>query len=218
MFVKDPAMTDDIQLTKATANKGKVLLVGAGPGDPEFLTRKAMRVIQTADVVVFDRLVSPEIIELVPQATRCIDVGKAPGNHKLPQEDINTLLVELAGFGLTVARLKGGEPMIFGRGSEEASALHKAGVSFEYIPGINIAKIASQLIRHGLASSLPVMAVSAATTPRQRHVFSDLSRISTSAQGFEADAPVLFVIGHVVSLGAEAALGAAATEKVMAYA
>lgn len=275
MFVKDPAMTDDIQLTKATANKGKVLLVGAGPGDPEFLTRKAMRVIQTADVVVFDRLVSPEIIELVPQATRCIDVGKAPGNHKLPQEDINTLLVELAGFGLTVARLKGGEPMIFGRGSEEASALHKAGVSFEYIPGItsaqgaaaatgvplthrgcafgvryvtghragnaaldldwaslanedttlviymgamNIAKIASQLIRHGMASSLPVMAVSAATTPRQRHVFSDLSRISTSTQGFEADAPVLFVIGHVVSLGAEAALGAAATEKVMAYA
>lgn len=121
-------------------SQGRVLLVGAGPGDPELLTVKALRAIQTADVVVFDRLVSPEIMALIPGTTRRIDVGKSPKCHKLPQDDINALLVALASDGLMVARLKGGDPLIFGRGSEEAAVLRKAGIDCDYIPGITSAQ------------------------------------------------------------------------------
>ncbi|PIV78200.1 MAG: uroporphyrinogen-III C-methyltransferase [Rhodobacteraceae bacterium CG17_big_fil_post_rev_8_21_14_2_50_63_15] len=236
---------------------GMVHLIGAGPGDPDLLTIKALRLIQSADVVVFDRLVSPEIMALIPAHTRKIDVGKLPKCHRVPQEAINALLIDLALDGLRIARLKGGDPLIFGRGSEEAADLRAAGIAVDYVPGItaaqgmaastgvplthrglatgvryvtghrakdakldldwaslaceattlvvymgvqNIAEIAFHLMRHGLPASLPVMAVSAATTPRETRLVSNLGSIVTDVASVQPDAPVLFVIGHVVSL------------------
>lgn len=237
--------------------QGKVFLIGAGPGDPELLTLRAHKLMQSADVVVFDRLVSDEIMALVPAGTRRIDVGKLPGCHRVTQDRLNRMLVDLAGDGLTVVRLKGGDPLIFGRGSEEAEVLRAAGISVTYVPGItaaqgaasstgvplthrglatgvryvtghratdarldldwpslasvdttlvvymgaaNIAEIAFQLMRHGMPASLPVMAVAAATTPREQRIVSTLGGIAADVATAAPEAPVLFVIGRVVSL------------------
>lgn len=245
------AMKDHSHLT------GHVYLIGAGPGDPEFLTLKALRLIQTADVIVHDRLVSPEIMALVPSRTRLIDVGKMPKCHKVPQEAINALLVDLALDGLAVARLKGGDPMIFGRGSEEAEACRNAGVSVSYVPGItsaqgaaastgvplthrglatgvryvtghrakdaeldldwaslanvettlvvymgasNIAEIALRLMHEGMPADLPVLSISAATTPRETRLLSSLEQIGHDVTKAGLDAPVLFIIGRVAGL------------------
>lgn len=244
-------------LSHGSRGSGLVQLVGAGPGDPELLTLKALRAIENADVIVYDRLVSEEILALAPAATARVDVGKAPRNHPVPQDEINDRLVALARQGLRVVRLKGGDPFLFGRGGEEAIALACAGIPVEVVPGItsaqgaaaalkmplthrtlacgvrlitghrradgildydwsgladpqttlvaymalaNIAEIADKLIAHGRSTRTPVLVISRATRSDERRLMATLDSIALEAARSGIEAPVLFVIGEVVSI------------------
>lgn len=119
--------------------KGKVFLVGAGPGDPGLITLKGVECLRRADVIVYDRLVAPALLDYAPASAEKIYVGKASSDHTLPQSEINALLIEQARAGKIVVRLKGGDPFVFGRGGEEALALADAGIAFEIVPGISSA-------------------------------------------------------------------------------
>ncbi len=118
---------------------GKVYLTGAGPGDIELLTLKALKVIKRADIIVYDRLANPEILKEAKDGCEFVYVGKADSHHSLPQDEINELLYQLAQKHEVVVRLKGGDPLVFGRGGEEALYLKERGVKFEFIPGITSA-------------------------------------------------------------------------------
>ncbi|AVZ80193.1 uroporphyrinogen-III C-methyltransferase [Zoogloeaceae bacteirum Par-f-2] len=118
---------------------GHVYLVGAGPGDPELLTLRGARLVAGAEVVIYDNLVSPLIVDLAPAAAERIYVGKKAADHTLPQEEINALLIRHARAGRRVVRLKGGDPFIFGRGGEEMEALMTAGLTVEVVPGVTAA-------------------------------------------------------------------------------
>ena len=121
------------------SDKGKVYLVGAGPGDPELMTRKAERLLREADIILYDALVGEGIKGLFPPGVKLVDVGKRADNHTYPQDEINRMLVDAALQYNRVVRLKGGDPYVFGRGGEEAEALWKAGIEVEVVPGITSA-------------------------------------------------------------------------------
>ena len=118
---------------------GKVYLVGAGPGDPELITVKGLRCLRAADVVLYDRLISTDLLDEAPSGAELVYVGKGPGCHTMSQTEINTSMIAYARSGRTVVRLKGGDPYVFGRGGEEALALAQAGIPFEVVPGVSAA-------------------------------------------------------------------------------
>ena len=140
---------------------GSVALVGAGPGDPGLMTVRGLELLRRADVVVYDRLVDPRLLDEAPTAAR-IFAGKATGDHPLPQEQINALLIHHARCGCRVVRLKGGDPFVFGRGGEEADALARAGIPLEIVPGVSAAVAVPAyagipLTYRGIASSFAVV-------------------------------------------------------------
>jgi len=130
---------NDVFADNRQASRGKVYLVGAGPGDPELLTLKAVRCLRQADVVMYDRLINTAILEEAHPNAEFIFVGKGPGCHTMKQKQINALLITHAQLGRTVVRLKGGDPFVFGRGGEEALALQAVDIPFEIVPGISSA-------------------------------------------------------------------------------
>lgn len=123
--------------THTDSRPGKVYLIGAGPGDPELITVKGLRYLRKADVVLYDRLVSPLLLDETRPEAELVFVGKGPGCHAMPQQEINQCLVEYARQRQVVVRLKGGDPFIFGRGGEEAQALVEANIPFEIVPGVS---------------------------------------------------------------------------------
>jgi len=138
---QDPTERDfDALLTGDTQAKGRVTLVGAGPGDPELLTLKAVRALQTATIILYDDLIGPEVLELARREARRIAVGKKGHGVSCSQADINTQMVELARTGESVVRLKGGDPLIFGRATEEIAACRAAGIDITVVPGISAAQ------------------------------------------------------------------------------
>ncbi|WP_309493127.1 uroporphyrinogen-III C-methyltransferase [Candidatus Hecatella orcuttiae] len=163
--------------------KGKVFLVGAGPGDPELLTLKALKILKKADVVVYDRLIARASLKLAPRKAKKIYVGKAHGSHTIPQEAIHKILVEEASEGKTVVRLKGGDPFLFGRGGEEAQELRRAKIPFEVVPGVTSALAVPAyagipLTHRNYASSVAI--VTGHEDPRKRESWVKWDKIAAS--------------------------------------
>lgn len=165
-----------------SAAGGMVYLVGAGPGDPELITVRGLRCLQRADVVVYDRLVDPRLLDEAPRRARRVYAGKQPGRQALRQEEIHALLVRQARAGRVVVRLKGGDPFIFGRGGEEALACAAAGVPCEVVPGLSSATAVPAvagipLTHRGLAGSFAV--VTGQCAGDDRHDWAALARVDT---------------------------------------
>ena len=170
---------------------GKVYLTGAGPGDIELLTLKALKAIQNADVIVYDRLANPEILKEAKNGCEFIYVGKEDGKHTLPQDEINELLYKLATKYENVVRLKGGDPLVFGRGGEEALYLKEKGIKFEFIPGITSAIAVPEYA--GIPVTHRGLTVSFRVVTGHESPYKERSQIPW--QNFKTDDTIIFLMG-----------------------
>ena len=198
-----------------------VSLVGAGPGDPELLTVKAMKRLQRAEVVLTDDLVDARVLACLPASARVLRVGKRGGCVSTEQRFIHELMIREARAGARVVRLKGGDPFVFGRGGEEVDALREAGIEVEVINGLSaglaapasvgvpvtdrrctpgVAFVTGHNGEHGLSPGTPAVIVSAAHTPRQRECFTTLAELPVAIEREGLPSPALLVIGEVVAL------------------
>jgi uroporphyrin-III C-methyltransferase len=172
--------------------KGKVYLVGAGPGDPELLTLKALRLLQAAEAVLHDDLIAPEILDLIPSTAQIYNVGKRCGKKKIQQSEINSLMVALATSGLRVVRLKGGDPLIFGRAGEEIECLRINKIPFEIVPGVTSAlgaAAAAQIpLTHRRASSALVLITAHRASEYRSSEHRSSERRASENDAFEQDA------------------------------
>ncbi len=196
---------------------GVVWLVGAGPGDPELLTLKALRLLESADVVVHDRLTPKPILDLVGPSARLIDVGKRKSHHTLPQEDINQLLIALAREGLTVVRLKGGDPFLFGRGGEELAELRAAGIVAHVVPGVTAALAAAAdagaaLTHRGLAQAVTFVTGHAAKGGEPDLDWASLARPNQTVVVYMGVSTAATIAGRLVAAGRAASTPAMIVE------
>lgn len=199
-------------------NKGRVYLVGAGPYDVGLLTVKAKSVIETAEVVVFDRLVSAEILGLIPDTTEQIDVGKNSGNHPVPQERINEILLEKALEGKVVVRLKGGDPFLFGRGGEELELLVEHNIHFEIVPGITSAiavpAFAGIPVTHrDFCSSLHIISAHKKRGSTEEIDFSTLARLDSTLVFLMGVSVLESICAGLIAAGMKSTMPAAVIER-----
>jgi uroporphyrin-III C-methyltransferase/precorrin-2 dehydrogenase/sirohydrochlorin ferrochelatase len=207
----------DAQLANAAEPpRGEVYLIGAGPGDPDLLTLRALQLLQQSDVVLYDRLVSDAVLDRVRRDAECIYVGKESGQHRVTQQRIHALLLEYAGRGLRVARLKGGDPFIFGRGGEEIDALVAAGIPVVVVPGITAALGAAAsaglpLTQRGLAQS--VTFVTAQGEGAEQLDWRSLAAPGQTVVFYMGISQLPRIVGHLLTHGAPRSRPAAVIER-----
>jgi uroporphyrin-III C-methyltransferase/precorrin-2 dehydrogenase/sirohydrochlorin ferrochelatase/uroporphyrin-III C-methyltransferase len=194
-----------------------VLLVGAGPGDPDLLTIKALRALQHADIILHDSLVGEQILGLASDGAELIDVGKRCGKHSSPQNRINQLLVTSARTGKLVVRLKGGDPMIFGRATEEMNALKAANIKFEIIPGITTATAAAatiqtSLTKRGAARSLHFLTGHGAEDGLPAHDWVALTKSGGTLVIYMGSQTLAGLASHLIEAGMNPTMPAIAIE------
>lgn len=197
----------------------KVFLVGAGPGDPELLTLKALRLLARADAVLYDSLVGEEILALVNPGAELIDTGKRCGRHSMTQADISELLVRTALRGGVVVRLKGGDPLLFGRAAEEMAALQAHGIEFEIIPGITTALAAAASLRQsltlrGVSRGVHFVAGHTAEGDIPAHDFTALAKAGGTIAIYMGGNTLAGLAAHLIEAGTDPALPAVAIENV----
>ncbi|NNM56076.1 MAG: uroporphyrinogen-III C-methyltransferase [Acidocella sp.] len=197
----------------------RVFLAGAGPGDPELLTVKAARVIAAADVLLYDSLVDPRVVAMARADARLIDVGKRCGRHSASQAEICRLLVAQGRTGALVVRLKGGDPMVFGRATEEMDALRAAGIGFEVIPGVTAATAAAaalrcSLTRRGVARSLHFLTGHGAESGLPAHDWVSLTKSGGTLVVYMGGQTLPGLAAHFIEAGMAPGMPAVAVESV----